>query len=152
LLRPKKVEMILEPVPEPCTKLFLYGDNMLATLFTPLRFKNLLLLASVGAFMLCSNTLAQAQSSVGYPNKPVKILVGFTPGGVPDISARLIGQKLSEAWGQAVVVENRLGAGGNIAAQALVNAAPDGYNLLSVSSAHAVAPAIYPKLDRKSVV
>jgi tripartite-type tricarboxylate transporter receptor subunit TctC len=81
-----------------------------------------------------------------YPNKAVKILVGFTPGGVPDITARYLSAKLNEAWKQPVVVENRVGAGSNIAAQALATSAPDGYTLLSVSSAHAVAPAIYVKL------
>jgi tripartite-type tricarboxylate transporter receptor subunit TctC len=81
-----------------------------------------------------------------YPNKAVKILVGFTPGGVPDITARYLSAKLNEAWKQPVVVENRVGAGSNIAAQALATSAPDGYTLLSVSSAHAVAPAIYAKL------
>jgi tripartite-type tricarboxylate transporter receptor subunit TctC len=81
-----------------------------------------------------------------YPNKAVKILVGFTPGGGPDITARFLSTKLNEAWKQPVVVENRVGAGSNIAAQALATSAPDGYTLLSVSSAHAVAPAIYAKL------
>jgi tripartite-type tricarboxylate transporter receptor subunit TctC len=86
----------------------------------------------------------QAQET--YPSKTIKILVGFTPGGGPDITARFLSAKLNEAWKQPVVVENRVGAGSNIAAQALVTSAPDGYTLLSVSSAHAVAPAIYAKL------
>jgi tripartite-type tricarboxylate transporter receptor subunit TctC len=87
--------------------------------------------------------LASAQA---YPTKPLRIIVGFTPGGGPDIIARVVAQKLGEAWKQPVTVENRLGAGSNIAAQAVATSQPDGYTLLSVSSAHAVAPAIYPKL------
>jgi tripartite-type tricarboxylate transporter receptor subunit TctC len=89
---------------------------------------------------------AQVVAADAYPSKPIRILVGFTPGGGPDITARLLSNKLNESWKQPVVVENRLGAGGNVAAQALATAAADGYTLLSVSSAHAVAPAIYPKL------
>ncbi|MFN7085977.1 MAG: tripartite tricarboxylate transporter substrate binding protein [Burkholderiales bacterium] len=73
-------------------------------------------------------------------------MVGFTPGGVPDIAARYIAQKLGEAWKQPMVVDNRPGAGGIIAAQTVASANADGYTLLSVSSAHAVAPAIYDKL------
>ena len=73
-------------------------------------------------------------------------MVGFTPGGGPDITARFVAQKLAEAWKQQVVVENRPGAGGTIAANLVANANPDGYTLLSVSTAHAVAPAIYPRL------
>jgi tripartite-type tricarboxylate transporter receptor subunit TctC len=89
---------------------------------------------------------AQAAPFDAYPSKPLRILVGFTPGGGPDITARFLSSKLSESWKQAVVVENRLGAGSNVAAQALASSAADGYTLLSVSSAHAVSPAIYPKL------
>jgi tripartite-type tricarboxylate transporter receptor subunit TctC len=100
----------------------------------------------LGTFSHAQSPTAQpaAQPAASYPNKVIKILVGFTPGGVPDISARLIGQKLTESWGQPVIVENRLGAGSNVAAQALAASPADGYTLLSVSSAHAVAPAIYP--------
>ncbi|MDH4149473.1 MAG: tripartite tricarboxylate transporter substrate binding protein [Betaproteobacteria bacterium] len=81
-----------------------------------------------------------------YPTKPIRILVGFTPGGGPDITARYVAQKLTEEYKQQVIVDNRPGAGGTIAATLAANANPDGYTLLSVSSAHAVAPAIYDKL------
>ena len=90
-------------------------------------------------------TIAAAQTGT-YPAKPIRIVVGFTPGGGPDITARFIAQKLAESWPQNVVVDNRPGAGGTIAAQLVAHATPDGYTLLSVSSAHAVAPAIYAKL------
>jgi tripartite-type tricarboxylate transporter receptor subunit TctC len=81
-----------------------------------------------------------------FPAKPIRIVVGFTPGGGPDITARYIAQKLTQSWKQQVVVDNRPGAGGTIGANLVVNANPDGYTLLSVSSAHAVVPAIYAKL------
>ncbi len=91
---------------------------------------------------------AQAVSAAPavWPSRPVRILVGFTPGGVPDIAARTLSQALSESWKQPIIVENRLGAGSNVAAQAAAAASPDGHTLLSVSSAHAVAPAIYAQL------
>jgi len=86
-----------------------------------------------------------------FPTKPIRIVIGFTPGGVPDITARLIAQKLTESWKQQVVVDNRTGAGGTIAAQIVAHANPDGYTLLSVSNAHAVAPAIYAKLPYDTI-
>jgi tripartite-type tricarboxylate transporter receptor subunit TctC len=87
-----------------------------------------------------------ASDAAAYRSRPSRIIVGFTPGGGPDITARYIAQKLTEAWKQQVVVENRPGAGGTVAAGTAANANPDGHTLLSVSSAHAVAPAIYSKL------
>jgi tripartite-type tricarboxylate transporter receptor subunit TctC len=81
-----------------------------------------------------------------YPTQAIKIIVGFSPGGVPDIAARVIGQHMSENWKQPVLVENKLGAGSNIAAQVVANASPDGYTLLSISSAFAISPAIYSSL------
>jgi len=89
---------------------------------------------------------ADRDAATGFPGRPIRIVIGFTPGGVPDITARLIAQKLTENWKQQVVVDNRPGAGGTIAAHIVANANPDGYTLLSVSNAHAVGPAIYAKL------
>lgn len=100
----------------------------------------------IGAFLTSVGWVHAQTSAAIYPQKPIKILVGFSPGGVPDIVARVLAPKFTEDWKQAVVVENRLGAGSNIAAQATASSAPDGYTLLSVSSAHAISPAIYSKL------
>jgi len=90
-------------------------------------------------------------ASAGFPSRPMRIVVGFTPGGVPDVTARLIAQKLATSWKQQVVVDNRVGAGGTIAATIVAHANPDGYTLLSVSNAHAVAAAIYPKLPYDTI-
>jgi len=98
------------------------------------------------AALLALAPLAALSQPADYPSRPIHILVGFTPGGGPDITARWIAQKLGDAWKQQVLVENRPGAGGTVAAGMVARAAPDGYTLLSVSSAHAVAAAIYPKL------
>jgi tripartite-type tricarboxylate transporter receptor subunit TctC len=89
--------------------------------------------------------MAQDQAA-DYPNRTIRIIVWFTPVGAPDITGRVIAQSLQELWKQPVVVENRPGAGSAIAAQYVANAAPDGYTLMSITNAHAVAPAINPRL------
>src|SRR5215469_3300614 len=88
--------------------------------------------------------IARAQT---YPTRPVHIISGFAAGGGVDITARLIGQWLSERLGQNFVVENRPGAGGNIGTEAVVNAAPDGYTLLLATVPNAVNAALYEKLN-----
>jgi tripartite-type tricarboxylate transporter receptor subunit TctC len=106
----------------------------------------LALALTVGASCALAQQPGAADAAAQYPARPVHIVVGFTPGGGPDITARYIAQKLGESLKQQFVVDNRPGAGGTIAANGVAKAAPDGYTLLSVSSAHAVAAAIYPKL------
>jgi len=86
---------------------------------------------------------AAAQS---YPNKPVRLVIAFTPGSSIDIVGRAVAAKLQEFWGQPVVAENRAGAGGSIGSAVVVKAEPDGYTLLANSSAHVANPAIYASL------
>jgi tripartite-type tricarboxylate transporter receptor subunit TctC len=81
-----------------------------------------------------------------FPNKPVRLVIAFTPGSSTDIIGRVVAAKLSEMWGQAVVGENRVGAGGSIGSKVVVDSAPDGYTLLANSSAHVANPGIYAKL------
>ena len=87
-----------------------------------------------------------------YPAKPVKLVVPFPPGGSLDFAGRLIAQKLSESWGQSVVVENKPGAGGNIGADLVAKSPPDGYTiLLGALSTHAVNPSLYAKMPYDAV-
>ena len=90
---------------------------------------------------------AQAAGDIAsYPARPIRMVVGFTPGGLPDITARLIGPKLLEVWKQQVVVDNRPGAGGIIGTDIVAKANPDGYTLLSASSSHSATPAVRASL------
>ena len=91
--------------------------------------------------------LAQAGGAAGYPARPIRMVVPFTPGGSTDILARAIGQKLTEAWGQPVVIDNVPGAGGAIGADKVAKATPDGYTLLMGHiGTLAVNPSLYPNL------
>jgi tripartite-type tricarboxylate transporter receptor subunit TctC len=91
--------------------------------------------------------LARSASAQAYPTRPVRIIVGFAPGGAADITARLIAQWLTDQLGQQFLVENRPGAGTNIGTEAVINAAPDGYTLLLVSVANTVNATLYEKLN-----
>ena len=93
---------------------------------------------------LVSSTVAQAQS---YPSRPVRLMVGFPPGGTTDIVARLIGQWLSERFGTSFVVENRAGAGTNLATEAVVRAPADGHTLLVVTPSNTINVSFYEKMD-----
>ena len=104
----------------------------------------LYLVAAGAAALPAASRVAWAQT---YPSQPVRVIVGFAAGGPNDILARLIGQWLSERLGQPFVIENRLGAGSNIATEAVVRAPPDGYTLLLVGSPNAINATLYDKLN-----
>ena len=97
------------------------------------------------ALLLLGGIVTGIAFGQSYPAKPVRIVVGVSPGGGTDFVARLLGQKLTDAWGPAVVIENRPGAGGNIAAELTAKAPPDGYTLLVANPSHAASAALYSK-------
>ncbi|MPZ42477.1 MAG: hypothetical protein GEV05_03565 [Betaproteobacteria bacterium] len=82
---------------------------------------------AVSAAVMCLGPQHAAQSQERFPNKPVRMIVGFTPGSEIDVVARLLAEQLSQGWGQRVIVDNRTGAGGTVAGAIAVRAAPDGY-------------------------
>src|SRR6266851_3250752 len=100
-------------------------------------------MAAAAAVMCAAAGAASAQS---FPSKAVRILVPYPAGGGVDVLARTLGDVVSKQWGQSVVVENRPGAGGLIASQALATSPPDGYTLIVVASGHATNPFLYPKI------
>jgi tripartite-type tricarboxylate transporter receptor subunit TctC len=101
-------------------------------------------LAAAAAALPVVSRIAQAQA---YPTRPVRLIVGFAPGGTTDLTARLIGQWLSERLGQQFVIENRTGAATNIATEAVVRAPADGYTLLLVTASNAINATLYDKLN-----
>ena len=100
-------------------------------------------LAAGAATLPAVSRIAWAQA---YPSRPVRMIVGYPPGGTADVVARLISQQLSERLGQPFVVENRAGAGTNIATEAVVKSAPDGYTLLVVDASPAINTTLYHNL------
>jgi tripartite-type tricarboxylate transporter receptor subunit TctC len=110
------------------------------------RFLPLAIAAAASTHMTLPAAAQGTPSGPGFPTRPVRIVVGFTPGGTPDITARAIAVKLTERFGQQVVVDNRPGAGGTLGTKIVADANPDGHTLLSVSASHAIQPAIYAKL------
>ena len=106
---------------------------------TPIR----TVLAGLVAGLLFTTTAASADP---FPSKPVRIFVPYAAGGAVDVLARTLGQALTKIWGQQPVIDNRPGAGGVIASQALTQAAPDGYTLILIASGHPLNQFIYPSL------
>ena len=98
------------------------------------------------ALMIASVAADQPAHAKDYPSRPVQLVVGLAAGGGTDIVARLLGEWLSQRLGQPLVIENRPGMGGNLAAQSVVNAPPDGYTLLFTGPNHVIAKSLYKKL------
>src|SRR5438132_4241960 len=111
---------------------------------TKLPRRTFLHLAAGAAALPVVSRVAWAQN---YPSRPVRIIVGFAPGGATDLLARLMGQWLSERLGQQFVVENRPGAAGNIATEAVARAAPDGHTLLMIDPQPAINVTLFDKLN-----
>ncbi len=98
---------------------------------------------------LCVALMFAAASAYAadYPVRPIRYVVAFAPGGINDLLARIVGQKLNEKWGQPVIVDNRPGAGGNVGADLVAHSTPDGYTIMNISTAHAISQTLYMKLN-----
>ena len=111
-------------------------------------FKSMMSWGCLAAAALCTVVSASAQN---YPTKPIHVIVGFGPGGVADLTCRVVAQKLSAQLGQQVLIENRPSAGGIVAADAVAKAAPDGYTLLLMSNGNAVSASLFKSLPYDTV-
>lgn len=110
-----------------------------------------LLVRLILVVMAAAGATASAASEPSYPSKPIRMLVGFSPGGGTDVAARIIGKKLAEAWNQQIVIDNRAGAGGLVAFEMTAKANPDGYTLLATSPSFAIQPSIAAKLPYEPI-
>lgn len=108
--------------------------------FSVLRSTAIAVASTLGIWFMGANAMAQA-----YPARPIRLIVPFPPGGGTDITARAVAQKLSESWGQTVVVDNRPGANGTIGVDIAAKSAPDGHTLTMISSSHAVNTSLYTR-------
>lgn len=118
------------------------------------RFANDAAGCAAACLLLAASTAGLAQvtdAAKGYPSRPIRIVVPFTPGGQPDIVARLLAQRLTDSLGQQVIVDNRPGAGGMIGSRIVVSANADGHTLLSISAAHVVTPAVRANLGYNTI-
>jgi len=108
---------------------------------------NRLLSLTVGSLVGITLAASSVFAQVAYPTRPIRLIVPFAPGGTTDVLARILGERLHQTLGQPIVIENRGGAGGNIGADAVAKAAPDGYTLLmGTVGTHAINPSLYPKM------
>src|SRR5438270_9928065 len=109
---------------------------------------------TAAAFACCAAGLAAAQTTdpARYPAKAIRIVVPLAPGGPSDLVARTVGQKLTEAWGQQVVIDNRSGANGVVGSEIVAKSAPDGYTLLiGTTGTHGINASLYPKLPYDTI-
>src|SRR5262245_34588607 len=100
----------------------------------------------VGCALTVFATAALSQDAANYPSRPIRVIVPFAPGGGLDISTRLIGQKLTEKWGQNIVVDSRPGAATIVGTEIASKAVPNGYTVLMITTTFAINPGLYPKL------
>lgn len=99
------------------------------------------------AGVMAALTAAATATAADYPTRPIRYVVGFAPGGINDLLARMVAQKLTDSWGQPVIVDNRPGAGGNLAAALVAKSNADGYTIMNISTAHTISQTLYRKLD-----
>jgi tripartite-type tricarboxylate transporter receptor subunit TctC len=105
---------------------------------------------AAGTLLVAGPALAQG-SAADFPNRPMRFVVGYPPGGATDIIARIVGQKVGDSTGQNVLIDNRPGAGGILGTEIVAKATPDGYSFVLVTTSHGINPSLYPKMSYDSV-